>query len=947
MDLNKLKQANQIYASLADKTIDEAMHQLNTFDELDKEVLSLVKSLISNSQQPTDYFEQKVSQHYQTVLSKSWQVGDQIGGYELLSLIGQGGMSMVYKAQRIDSETQKPVAIKLFNLPNQNAELKARFQAEQNILAALSHPNVIDFYHGENTDQGDSYLVMELIDGGLAIDDFVKAQNLNTKQIVVLLIQAAQALQYAHQHLIIHRDVKPSNVMISKSGQLKVLDFGIAKLIKPQSIDLDKSSSEDQAQNTLMALTPSFASPEQINTQAIDITTDVFSLAAVAVYLLTGQQPFPASRMLKSCADDEAHLRKLLKTHIQDHDLRNILTQALQQNSKHRYANMYAFSEDLSAWLVQKPVSASNDSWWYRLNRFAHRRTALFTTALALCVTVMAAIIALGVQNQAIKLEAEKAAAVKNFMLDSFSITDPNTAQGIDITGQELLRIAASKINQDAEMDDQIKFELYESLAIAHAKLGYYPEAISLMKQALQIKANDSAATVRLAEFMFNAGEIESLNALLEDTDSDDFDGELAADFLRVQINLMAQAGAYQQAFELYDQLDEQHNTAAQYLKNRALLAEIYYLKGEADESVRIIEALKNSHPLPATDVFNLGLNSDLVQYLDIAGQFAEAKALTAQNIEIYKEILGDAHPQVGLGYNALSVFQRLDGALKESLQSAKTSEAIFRERYGESSEGLAQALSNQGVAYHFMGQADQAIEKLSAAAQILVDIFSPLHPEAMDAKANLAVILNANDQPQDALPMLEEIYAYELEQFGQGSHTTLYTQMALALTYGNLGQHNKAIAHAKENFSLTQQNFAENANMVNHSEGILGRVFFMADDHENALKHNLNHINNWTEGNKNNHARSLYLIGKSHFALQDFEAAKQFLEQWTQYLSAIYSLTDELYLNAELERATVLIEMQETTAAKALITKVSDTLKAHDLNYEKTQNKLKELNPF
>ncbi|MCX7553901.1 protein kinase [Marinicella sp. S1101] len=939
MKLEKLKQANQIYEALADMTIDEAMSQLNTYDDLDHEVLNLVKSLITNSEQSSEFFDQKVAQHFNQSMNNQWRAGMQLGGYELVQQIGTGGMSLVFKAKRTDSESQKPVAIKIFNIANQSPLILAKFKAEQDILADLSHPHIVDFHHGQSTPEGAAFLVMELLDEGLSIDEYVSKNKLKAKAVIKLVIQAAQALQHAHNHLIIHRDIKPSNLMVNPNGHVKLLDFGIAKLIAPET---DKSN---QAKDTLLALTPSFAAPEQINSERVDVTSDIYSLAAVAVQLLTASLPFPRNRMLKSCSEDESHVRHLLQQHLTDQDLINVLTKALKTAPESRYRSMNAFEEDLNDWLAQKPVTATPDTWWYRLRRFAERRTALFTTSLALSLTLLVAVIALSVQNKAIKLEAKKAQAVKQFMLNSFSITDPNTAQGIDISGQELLRIAASKINQDDDMDDQIKFELYESLAIAHGKLGFYPEAVALIEQALSLKPNEPSATVRLAEFLFHAGEIEQVNELINRTNISGFGVILQAEFLRIKINLLSQAGKHQEAFALYDHLQEMNDTSEHYLKNRTLLAEMYYLKGEAEESIKIIEALKQSHPLPDTNVFNLGLNSDLVQYLDIAGRYADAKNLTAQNIETYKKILGDTHPYVGLGYNALSVFQRLDGELKEALASAKISESIYRERYGDSSEGLAQALSNQGVVHHYLGAAEPAINQLSAAAEMLTEIFSPLHPEAMDAKANLAVILNANNRPHEALPVLEEIYAYEKQQYGLTSRTTLYTKMALALTYGQSGMYEKAVSHALENFSLMQQHFAENADLVNHSESILGRVYFMANDHQKALIHNLNHINNWTEGNKNNHARSLYLIGKSHFALQDYEAAKQFLEQWTQYLSSIYSATDELYLNAELERATLLIEMQEISAAKALITKVSDTLKVHGLNYDKTQNRLKELN--
>lgn len=941
MNLNKLKQANQIYESLAEITPVEAINELNTYENLDHEVLNLVKSLINNSQQSSAFFEQKVSQHYQSPLNKTWQVGDQIGDYELLELIGQGGMSMVYKAQRSQSDKQKPVAIKLFNLANQNPELTAKFKAEQNILAELSHPNVIEFHHAENSIQGDSYIVMELIDGGLPIDEYVSTKQLNNKQIVTLLLQAAEALQYAHQHLIIHRDVKPSNIMVNQNGQLKVLDFGIAKLIIP---DIEVNA-EEQAQHTLMALTPSFASPEQINATGIDVTTDVFSLAAVTVYLLTQQQPFPANRMLKSCAEDEAYIRKQLKEHIQDQDLRNLLTCALHQDRKYRYANMFAFSEDLNAWLAHKPVSASKDTWWYRINRLAHRRTALFVTSLVLLITVVAAIVILSLQNQAIKLEAQKADAVKQFMLDSFSVTDPNVSQGVDLSAKDLLRIAADKMTFADDMDPVIKFELYVALAIANGRLGYYPEAIILLNEALIIQPKNEQSTALLAQYLFNAGEIETVNELLNKTQEDDYTSvtEKAA-VKRVRANVLAQAGNYKQAFIQFKSLKALAVTQMDTINNQALLAELYYLKGDSERSIAILQELKSMHPMAATDVLNLSLNSDLVQYHDQVGNYGAALALTEENIKAYREILGDEHPNLGLAYNALSVFQRLNGQLDDALTSAELSAQIFRKRYGSRSEGLAQALGNAGVAYYYQKQNTLAIKKLSQAADMLQTIFGDNHPETMDAKFNLATILNATGNPQKALPILQKIYQVEMETVGENHRSVIYTKESLALTLAKTGQFESAILHAQESIALSQENFPNQSDLINHAHSILGRVYYMAGNHESAIFQNLLHINGWTEGNENNYARSLQLVAGSYHVLQKLDQAAEYYQKWTNHLFKIYGVADDKYLQGLLDWAEASRQMNHLDQANTLLTQVQSILTEYDLSLPEVQAKLKEL---
>ncbi len=945
MELQKLKQANEIYQLMANKTIEQAMASLKTYSDLDQEVKQLVISLIKNAQQSSEFFDQKVAHHYNAKTFKVWQPGDIIGDYELLEPIGQGGMSTVFKAQRVNSDTQKPVAIKILSLENNTSELKAKYIAEQHILASLSHPNIIDFHHGENTEVGDAYIVMELLDEGLSIDAYCKQQQLGTKLKIALMIQATDAIQFAHNHLIIHSDLKPSNIMINNSGQLKVLDFGIAKLISPQTQGNDLHDEKAQ-QNTLLALTPSYASPEQINGHNIDVTTDVFSLAAVAVALITDQQPFPIDRVIKSCQTDTNHVRQLLKTHNVDKNLSNVLMKALHHDRTQRYANMFALREDFQAWMAQKPVTASGDSWWYRLQCFAKRRTALFSLSIVLLLTVTTAIVGLSWQNQAIKMEAQKADAVKQFMLDSFSVTDPNISQGIDLSTKDLLRLAAQKIDEQQNIDSYIHFELYQAMAKANGRLGYYTEAIELLEKALKIQTGEQHSLALLAQYYLSSGKRDELTTLLANIQENLFDSPTdRAMFKRVRVLNLAQAGDYEQALSHFGYLDQWIKGPLDEIKNQAVLAEVYYLKGQSEKSIEIIETVKKAHPLPETHVLNLGLNTDLVEYHDRIGNFTEALDLTKQNIALYQKILGDQHPNLGQAYNALSVFQRLAGDLSAALSAAEQSKTIFRQRYGDSSEGLSQALSNAGMAYYYLDKPDKAIEEFTASADMLIKIFSAQHPEAINAQANLAMILNATGHPEQALPQLQEIYNTEVQTLGATHRSPLMTQQALALTLSNLSQHDEAIRIAQENLSVVKQNFASRDNMLNGSVSILARVLFNAEQYETALPHFMSVIESSAEGNQNNKARFLKYVAKSHAQLNNSDQANQFYQQWTDQLQNLYGVTDPQYLQALLDWAQWLTQVDQASKASELINQVSDAIENHDIKTDALIQHLSELN--
>lgn len=214
------------------------------------------------------------------------RVGRRLGAYNILEEIGRGGMGEVYRAGRADGQYEKEVAIKLVRGGYDTAAVLDRFRHERQILASLDHPNIARLLDGGTTDEGIPYLVMELI-VGTPIDQYCEAHGLNITERLRLFLQVCLAVQYAHQRLVIHRDIKPGNILVTKEGVPKLLDFGIAKILDPAS------SSETTIASPM---TPEYASPEQIRGEPITTATDVYSLGVVLYQLLAGRSPYPAAK---------------------------------------------------------------------------------------------------------------------------------------------------------------------------------------------------------------------------------------------------------------------------------------------------------------------------------------------------------------------------------------------------------------------------------------------------------------------------------------------------------------------------------------------------------------------------------------------------------------------------------------------------------------------------
>ncbi|HLG97359.1 MAG TPA: serine/threonine-protein kinase [Bryobacteraceae bacterium] len=282
--------------------------------------------------------------------------GQVLGRYRVVRLLGRGGMGAVYLAERSDGEVEQQVALKVVHSSTDLPVFQEAFLRERRILASLNHPGIARLLDAGHTDEGQSYLVMEYVDG-ISIEEY--CASLSLREILKLFLAVCAAVAYAHRNLIVHRDLKPSNILIDRSGTPKLLDFGIAKI-------LDAS---DQGRTAVRLLTPEYASPEQMRGEAHSTATDIYSLGAVLYKLLTGSAP--------NAPDSEAHPAVIpppsrSKPGIPT-DIDFIVQKALRREPEERYATADALAEDLGAFLENRPVRARAGNAWYLARKFLRR----------------------------------------------------------------------------------------------------------------------------------------------------------------------------------------------------------------------------------------------------------------------------------------------------------------------------------------------------------------------------------------------------------------------------------------------------------------------------------------------------------------------------------------------------------------------------------------------
>lgn len=323
-------------------------------------------------------------------------VGRELDGYRITEFLAEGGMSRVYRASRIDGSFERDVAIKLSASSGFSAAMRERFMQEQNVLAGLNHAHIAQLYDARLTAEGWPYIVMELVDGS-PVTRYCDEQALNVRQRVGLLINVVDAVAFAHANLVVHRDIKPSNVLVTKDGRVKLLDFGIAKLLEGKPDDLTRAG----------AMTPQYASPEQLLGKPISIASDVYQLGLLMAEVLGGSLP-TEGETLTEAIQRSANGRPLTLPGAMRHSLPNdialIIEQCLRIEPGDRYRDANSLRRDLEAYLSGYPVSAAGQRTGYRLAKFVQRNRGGVLSAILTILALVTATLVTGLKM----IEAEQ-----------------------------------------------------------------------------------------------------------------------------------------------------------------------------------------------------------------------------------------------------------------------------------------------------------------------------------------------------------------------------------------------------------------------------------------------------------------------------------------------------------------------------------------------------------
>ncbi len=423
-----------------------------------------------------------------------------LGPWELQGLIGRGGAGEVYLAHRADGAFEQRVAVKLLQR-EAVAELE-RFETERRILARLEHPGIARLIDGGVTQDGRPYAVLEYVEGS-SLPAHCQAQGLDLEARLSLFDQVLDAVAYAHQHLVIHRDLKPGNILVTPEGRVKLLDFGIAKL-------LDSPTSNTATPATQAPLTLAYAAPEQLTGEAITTATDVYALGVLLFELLAGVRPWnaaelPVARMVRVLLEESppwassvARLAEVPPKALAG-DLDAILVQCLRKEPSARYPTVEALALELERFRLREPVAARERAWGYVASRFLLRHRWPLASAAALFLSLALGLAGFAWKAREAALErdaAERAAsreqAVRDHLIGLFrgSLAEQKQAAGSEpVSAKEMLDRSASRVIEGYKDDPALSGQVVETLADLYGALGDVEGQVPLLQGFLAAAA--------------------------------------------------------------------------------------------------------------------------------------------------------------------------------------------------------------------------------------------------------------------------------------------------------------------------------------------------------------------------------------------------------------------------------------------------------------------------
>lgn len=698
--------------------------------------------------------------------------GHVVGSYRLVSLIGQGGTGSVWLAERCDGRFRGRAAVKLLNVALLGRAGEERFKREGTILARLQHPRIAHLIDAGVSPAGQPYLVIEHVDGR-TIDKYCDERALGIEARLHLFLEVLEAVAHAHANLIVHRDIKPPNVLVSTDGQVKLLDFGIAKLIQGDPEWGGAATTSDPGALTREAgvgLTPEYAAPEQLSGGAVTTAADVYALGVLLYVLLSGQHP--AGRALRSpatliraivdteplrpsdavvsaavpddalaghakqCGTTTTRLRRTLRG-----DLDTIVARSLKKNAAERYHSVGALADDIRRFLRHEPISARPDTLRYRTATFVrrHRGGVAATAAVVLLIAGLTAVHTsrLSAARDRAERETVKAVKVSELLMGLLTSADPYTIRDKpeEPTLRAVLDGGAEQVQKELAEEPELQAEMLTMMGRTYRRLGAYDKSRQLLEQALA-----SGRKAFGAEDVHVAQTLDYLGVVL--ADKGDYAGAarmleqalgmrrklLGADHADVAVSL-AELGRVYQDRGLNESAEPLHREALE-IRRRVL--------GDHDKETAVSQ-------------------SDLASVLRLNGDLAGAETLLRQCLRTNIETRGADHPNTSATLHDLALIAATRGDYRSAELQLRQVLAAQRKTLGDRHPIVATTLNSLSRVLREQRRYDEAASVLEDAVGIARAALGGDHQLVAIYTLNLASVQLARKHPAAAEPLARD----------------------------------------------------------------------------------------------------------------------------------------------------------------------------------------------
>ncbi len=617
--------------------------------------------------------------------------GETIDGWLLLRWIGAGGAGAVYEARRADDASAESVALKLLSI--NIGSLRARFIRERQILAGLTHPYIAALIDGGVDKNGAPYMVLEYVHGA-PITQHVAAHNLALEARLKLFLKVLGAVQDAHVHLVVHRDLKPSNIFVDEKGHPKLLDFGIAKMLDDEDAGLTRQGG--------YAMTPEYASPEQVRGEVITTATDIYALGVLLYELVTGKKPYALEDMRPGtlerviCQTDPPRPSTVIAAGTTLHrarDLDAIILRAMAKSPKLRYASCTALREDIERWLSDRPVLARKTPWLDRASLFVQRHKLGLAVSAATIAALTVGATAFVWQTQETSRARARADRVNKFLLETLSAASPSEL-GKDATVSQVMARAMKNTNESLAPDPRTSTEIWMTLASTYASLADFTNAKVSAESAVKFsqlsKDNEliGRSELALGGVLINLRELTKAQLLLESARKHAMthaDQQLRANTAN-QLGLLHSAlGKEAEALKWYETAladgpkDDIGDQAVGYANIGIKQCKMGNCAAGILAQQKAVALLRRAHLKPHPNLA-LGL-SNLGGMLVADNRVTEALPVFEEGLSMQVTLLGDAHPDAVYSRatlaKAFAKSQRIDDALRVASEAQTLADTL------------------------------------------------------------------------------------------------------------------------------------------------------------------------------------------------------------------------------------------------------------------------------